>query len=360
MPPSASTSTATAWPSWVAKLVVQLTAAGEVLSAAGEVMPSRTSPPTRARVPGSVARATAAAWLAREAGRRSSAVRTRSEGLALYDPRIMGDPVLAGSGTHLVWRIDARLPASGGRQADHRLVIVDAAGGDVLTTIGRIMDIDRRVCDNRNVPGLSFTCSSPFTRTEGQPAVGIKDVDSAYRIMGAVHDFFTDRFGRDGIDGEGGRMKATVRYCNPSGCPWQNAEWNWAQQQAIFGRGWALADDIVAHEFTHGVLDHEAPLFYFYQSGAINESYADVFGEIIDLGYPGGKDNAWVRWKIGEDSPRGAFRDMRNPGRVRSPRPRAQPPVARLDHRLRRRAPQQRCRQQGRLPDDGRGHVPRL
>jgi hypothetical protein len=241
----------------------------------------------------------------------------------------MDDPDLAHAGVHLVWRIDARLPAGPGQRGQHRLVLVDALGGQVLTTINRIHSAEgpnRRVCDNRNAAGRAWGCGQPYTRSEGQPPVGVTDVDSVYRLMGVTYDYFFDRFGRDGIDGKGSRMKAAVRYCPRYGCPWQNAEWKWSAQQAIFGRGWAAADDIVAHEFTHGVLDAEAPLFYQYQSGAINESYADVFGELIDLSYAGGTDTAATLWKMGEDTPIGAFRDMRNPtrfghpDRVRSPR----------------------------------------
>ncbi len=82
----------------------------------------------------------------------------------------------------------------------------------------------------------------------------------------------------------------------------------------------------MAHEFIHGLLDHEVPLFYQYQSGAINESLADIFGELFDLAEPSGTDTAATRWLIGEDTPRGAFRDMQDPlrfghpDRVRSPR----------------------------------------
>ena len=57
-------------------------------------------------------------------------------------------------------------------------------------------------------------------------------------------------------------------------------------------------DDLVGHEFTHGVLDHEARLFYDYQSGALNESFADIFGEGFDLLNSWGDDRASVRWLI--------------------------------------------------------------
>ncbi len=81
----------------------------------------------------------------------------------------------------------------------------------------------------------------------------------------------------------------------------------------------------MAHELTHGLLDHEVPLFYQYQSGAINESLADIFGELIDLSYVSGGDTAANAWRIGEDTPIGAFRDMQEPGAPRPSRPRAQP-----------------------------------
>ena len=45
----------------------------------------------------------------------------------------------------------------------------------------------------------------------------------------------------------------------------------------------AAGSDLVDAAAGPGGLDAEAPLYYHYQSGAINESYADVFGELIDL-----------------------------------------------------------------------------
>ncbi|MFN3374867.1 MAG: M4 family metallopeptidase, partial [Chloroflexus sp.] len=49
--------------------------------------------------------------------------------------------------------------------------------------------------------------------------------------------------------------------------------------------------DVIGHEFTHGVIDATAQLIYENQSGALNESYADVFAVMID------RDD----WLIGED-----------------------------------------------------------
>ena len=40
--------------------------------------------------------------------------------------------------------------------------------------------------------------------------------------------------------------------------------------------------DVAGHEMTHGVIQSTANLVYQDQSGALNESMADVFGAMID------------------------------------------------------------------------------
>ena len=78
--------------------------------------------------------------------------------------------------------------------------------------------------------------------------------------------------------------------------------------------GYPLADDVVGHELTHGVTQYESNLFYYYQSGAINELLSDVFGELFDQSNGLGTDTPAVRWLIGEDvSGQGAIRSMSNP-----------------------------------------------
>ncbi len=88
-------------------------------------------------------------------------------------------------------------------------------------------------------------------------------------------------------------LKSTVRYCEPfKPCPYQNAFWD--GRQMTYGEGFA-ADDVVAHELAHGVTEHESNLLYWYQSGAINESLSDVFGELMDLENGRGTDTAAAR-----------------------------------------------------------------
>ena len=115
--------------------------------------------------------------------------------------------------------------------------------------------------------------------------------------------------------GEGKKLRTTVRYCDAFGCPMENAFWN--GQGAYFGETFAQADDIVGHELAHGVTDFTSRLLPWYQSGAINESMSDVFGELIDL--TNSDDETEPAWELGEGSSAGPGRDMKNPGRFGDP-----------------------------------------
>ncbi len=96
-------------------------------------------------------------------------------------------------------------------------------------------------------------------------------------------------------------------------CPYENAFWNGTQM--VYGEGFASADDVVAHELTHAVTERTAGLYYYMQSGALNESFSDIFGETVDLWNDG--DPPADRWLMGEELPIGAIRDMGDPNVVR-------------------------------------------
>lgn len=54
--------------------------------------------------------------------------------------------------------------------------------------------------------------------------------------------------------------------------------------------------DILAHEFTHGITQYEANLAYQMESGALNESFSDIFGEWLEF-----KELGNNNWLIGND-----------------------------------------------------------
>lgn len=82
----------------------------------------------------------------------------------------------------------------------------------------------------------------------------------------------------------------------------------------------ANGDDVLAHEMTHGMTEHESHLFYYYQSGAINESLSDIWGEAYDQTNGKGNDSGAVKWLIGEDiTGLGSIRNMKNPPAFKDP-----------------------------------------
>ena len=108
-------------------------------------------------------------------------------------------------------------------------------------------------------------------------------------------------------------LVSSVHFCDPpvSPCPYANAFWTGPPElQMVYGEDFSHADDVVAHELTHAVTENEANLFYYMQSGALNESYSDIFGETVDLTNSRGDDSAGVRWLLGEDLP--GFPPVRN------------------------------------------------
>ncbi|MCE1173869.1 MAG: M4 family metallopeptidase [Propionibacteriales bacterium] len=156
-------------------------------------------------------------------------------------------------------------------------------------------------------------------RDEGQPATGDAAVDEAYDGFGATWALFHDVFGRNSIDGSGMRLLGTVHY----GEAYQNAFWNGTRMVfgdgdgEIFGR-FTASLDVIGHELTHGVVEHTAALVYSGQSGALNESLADVFG-ILVAQYRLRQTATEADWLIGGDlllpGVKGVgLRNMLNPG----------------------------------------------
>lgn len=121
-----------------------------------------------------------------------------------------------------------------------------------------------------------------LVRSEGQGESGEPAVDEAYRGLGATYRLFWEVYERHSIDDDGMALLATVHY----GQDYENAFWD--GRQMVFGDGdgelfnrFTIASDIIAHELTHGVIQHEAALAYAGQSGALNESLCDVFGSLV-------------------------------------------------------------------------------
>ncbi|WP_165358407.1 M4 family metallopeptidase [Haloactinopolyspora alba] len=127
--------------------------------------------------------------------------------------------------------------------------------------------------------------------TLGQEVTDVGGVD-AHWAAGKVHDYYLDHHGRDSLDDAGMDIDSLVGVTR-RGNPWVNAYWDTEFQQMVYGSGndeyRSLASDldVVGHEMTHGVIQHTANLVYIGQSGALNEAFADYFGNAIDVEYTG-------------------------------------------------------------------------
>jgi bacillolysin len=126
-------------------------------------------------------------------------------------------------------------------------------------------------------------------------------------------EYFKNVHKRNSIDGKGGTIISIINVTDEDGSGFDNAFWS--DKLMVYGNGktafkpLAGGLDVAAHEMSHGVIQNSANLEYENQSGAINESMADVFGVLVD------RDD----WRLGEDVvrpaafPTGALRDLADP-----------------------------------------------
>ncbi|MGA0555278.1 M4 family metallopeptidase [Larkinella sp. VNQ87] len=173
--------------------------------------------------------------------------------------------------------------------------------------VGAIVTLDAR--NKRDAEGnmdLFFVTS--MTNTDWK-----SNAVSAHTNAGLAYEYYLKTHKRNSLNGKGGSIMSIINVVEKDGTGMDNAFWN--GDYMGYGNGnkafkpLAAALDAAGHEMTHGVIENSANLVYQDQSGAINESMADVFGVLID------RDD----WNVGEDIvlktayPTGAMRSMSNP-----------------------------------------------
>lgn len=164
----------------------------------------------------------------------------------------------------------------------------------------------------RSLPGR-------LVRGEGDPATHDAAVNEAYDGSGKTYDFFSKVCGRKSIDGRGMRLDSTVHY----GVDFDNAQWN--GRQMVYGDGdgelfnrFTASLEVIAHELTHGIIQHTASFDYRDEPGALSEHFADVFGVLVRQ-YSLRQTAARADWLVGAGlftkKVRGvAVRSMKAPG----------------------------------------------
>ncbi len=233
-------------------------------------------------------------------------------GRRLYDPAILR--TTDHLGVRPVWEFEV-----GNGSQIRETVLVGTTRGEVALHFNDAPSLNRVVCDNSSGRTVSDAdpipaCTTP-ARSEGGGASGVADVNAAYDHLGATSDAYDQLADIDltALIGTGSpkRLMSTVRWCfTEDPCPYNNAFWDGTQM--VFGTGYAAADDVVAHELTHGYVERTSALFAYQQSGALNESLSDVIGEVVDHRYnPDAENND--AWDLGEALPGGRVRSLKDP-----------------------------------------------
>lgn len=170
------------------------------------------------------------------------------------------------------------------------------------------------------------TGSSNFNNSgnSGSYTKGVATPDPALDAhwgMEKTYDFYLNKLSRNSFDNNGAAIKNFVHYDNAM----ENAFWDPNLQALVFGDGASTFSpltsiDVAGHEFSHAVVTSTADLIYQGESGALNESFADIFGTAIEF-YA---KPATADWEIGSEitlvAP-GHLRSMSNPNDGLSPQP---------------------------------------
>lgn len=216
--------------------------------------------------------------------------------LVYFDRELLG---FAERGTYLAWQVNLVTDAG------FEQLFVDARNG--LLRHARKLEqeaFDLELRTHGNAATIDADCwgtNLPLLYTESGPAVPNPPAEATatFGHISTIHSHWISALFRDSIDGAG-RMLGLHIDTIFSGGP--NASYSGACRLLHFSPQWATRD-VVGHEFAHGVVNYTSNLEYLFQSGALNESFADIFGHFVDP----------ADWLVGEDLPGGPLRDMSDP-----------------------------------------------
>lgn len=210
---------------------------------------------------------------------------------------------------------------------------VDAKSGEIIGSLSALRSIYRRIYDcsygdGRCWTGLSDPSGYVYGRTEGASAcganpysgTGVYDNDSLYDLAGSINTFFSTRFGRNGMNNEGGTgdeihnpkdMTDGYTYIEGNAASPSCSNAFYTEGAIYFCKGFVIGG-VAAHELAHAVDNFsvgagtaEQGLRYEYESGAMSEGFADTFGEAYEYWSTGVSD-----WSV---APEVLGRNMQDP-----------------------------------------------
>jgi Zn-dependent metalloprotease len=149
----------------------------------------------------------------------------------------------------------------------------------VISTFGLATGLTRTIYDAKHQ-----TNKGEPVRNENQSPSADEDVNRAYDYSGNTYKFYKEVLGWNSLNNKGMQLLSTVHY----GTKYNNAFWDGSEMYYGDGDGnifnsFTSCMEIVGHELSHGVVSNTSDLIYQYQSGALNESFADVFGVLTKM-----------------------------------------------------------------------------
>jgi Zn-dependent metalloprotease len=186
----------------------------------------------------------------------------------------------------------------------------------ILTESGRGNGINTFNLNN----GTDYSNYTNFTDTDNNWTSTLNQDDAALDVhfgAEAFYDYYSSTFGRNSFDNSNSTINSFVHYDTN----FVNAFWDGTNITYGDGDGInysALTSlDVVGHELTHAVTQYTANLQYINESGALNESFSDIFGVVIDF-Y---KNPTTANYLMGDqfNITGNGFRDMSNPNAKNDP-----------------------------------------
>jgi len=177
---------------------------------------------------------------------------------------------------------------------DQQQVVVFQSGANQFLLVDNTQSMFRGQTNSpRNGDGLIITFDhvDDINSREISPVISQNNqwaprAISAHNNAVLCYRYYENTFGRISIDGAGKDVQSFINVPDEENRPMDNAYWNgigiyYGNGDVAF-RPLAGALDVAAHEMTHGVISATANLIYQDESGALNESFADVFGVLIE------------------------------------------------------------------------------
>lgn len=239
--------------------------------------------------------------------------------------------------TYLSYKVDVYSLKPLGR----KYIYIDANSGEVIHTLERIHDIDTPGTGNtvysgsrpitmdfngtdytlsetgRGLETINFSTGLPYNSVSTTWSLSGLDQYALDAHWGTemTYDYYFNTYGRDGLDNAHYFLTSTVN----EGPGFGNAYWDGSAVHYGDGDGSTFTTPltsigIVGHEMTHGLTQFSSGLVYAGESGAMNESFSDIFGLCVDEYARSINLSLPASWLVGAECTSGAgIRNMANP-----------------------------------------------